>query len=72
MELSDTYQEELVRSLETALQSPTVPPEIIQTILNLAEFMEQGFQKKKKLNEIRRNVKNVNKDGFKSLQRRED
>ena len=39
-ELYDQYQEELVRSLETALASPNIPPEILQILLNLAEFME--------------------------------
>jgi len=39
-ELYDQYQDELVKSLETALTSPQVPPEILQTLLNLAEFME--------------------------------
>ncbi|KAJ1544223.1 phosphatidylinositol kinase- protein kinase tor1, partial [Nowakowskiella sp. JEL0078] len=39
-ELYDQFQDELVRSLETALTSPTIPPEILQTLLNLAEFME--------------------------------
>ena len=39
-ELYEQYQEELVRSLETALTSPHIPPEILQVLLNLAEFME--------------------------------
>ncbi|GAA93365.1 uncharacterized protein L969DRAFT_91224 [Mixia osmundae IAM 14324] len=39
-ELYDQYQDELVRAIESALSSPTVPPEIMQTLLNLAEFME--------------------------------
>lgn len=39
-ELYDQYQEELVRSIETALTSATIPPEILQILLNLAEFME--------------------------------
>ncbi|GJN89148.1 hypothetical protein Rhopal_002122-T1 [Rhodotorula paludigena] len=39
-ELYDQYQEELVRAMSTALASPTLPPEITQTLLNLAEFME--------------------------------
>jgi len=30
----------LVDALETALTSPNIPPELIQTLLNLAEFME--------------------------------
>ncbi|KXS11006.1 FAT-domain-containing protein [Gonapodya prolifera JEL478] len=40
-ELYDQYQDELVRSLETALTSVNIPPETIQTLLNLAEFMER-------------------------------
>ncbi|KAI4162793.1 MAG: hypothetical protein LQ342_003510 [Letrouitia transgressa] len=39
-ELFDPYQEELVRSLEIAITSPHIPPEILQVLLNLAEFME--------------------------------
>lgn len=39
-ELYDQFQDELVRSLELALVSTTIPPEILQTLLNLAEFME--------------------------------
>lgn len=39
-ELYDQYQEELVRSIERALTSPNIPPEILQILLNLAEFME--------------------------------
>lgn len=39
-ELYDQYQEELVRSLEVALTSPNISPEILQILLNLAEFME--------------------------------
>lgn len=39
-ELYDQYQEELVRAIEVALTSPNIPPEILQILLNLAEFME--------------------------------
>ena len=39
-ELYDQYQEDLVHSLELAIISPHVPPEILQVLLNLAEFME--------------------------------
>ena len=39
-ELYDQYQEELVRSIEVALTSSSIPPEILQILLNLAEFME--------------------------------
>ncbi|KAI9143717.1 armadillo-type protein [Paraphysoderma sedebokerense] len=38
--LYDQFQDELVRALETALISPNIPPEVLQTLLNLAEFME--------------------------------
>ncbi|KAG8682008.1 phosphatidylinositol kinase- protein kinase tor1, partial [Ceratobasidium sp. 395] len=39
-ELFDQYQEDLVRSIETAITNPNIPPEIIHILLNLAEFME--------------------------------
>eukprot|EP00026_Physarum_polycephalum_P000091 Phypoly_transcript_00091.p1 GENE.Phypoly_transcript_00091~~Phypoly_transcript_00091.p1 ORF type:complete len:2307 (+),score=451.47 Phypoly_transcript_00091:133-7053(+) len=39
-ELHEQYQDELVHSLETALLSPNIPHEILQILLNLAEFME--------------------------------
>ena len=39
-ELPDDYQANLVMSLERAFQSDSIPPEILQTLLNLAEFME--------------------------------
>ncbi|KAI5794446.1 armadillo-type protein [Peziza echinospora] len=39
-ELYDQFQEELVRSIELAVTSPHIPPEILQILLNLAEFME--------------------------------
>lgn len=38
--LHDTYKEDLVKSLETALTSPNIPPEVLQALLNLAEYME--------------------------------
>jgi len=34
------YQTELCRNMETALGSNNIPPDIVQTVLNLAEFME--------------------------------
>lgn len=40
VELNQAYQQKLVRSLETALLSDTIPPELLQQLLNLAEFME--------------------------------
>lgn len=38
-ELYDQFQDELVNALETALTAPSTPPDIQQTLLNLAEFM---------------------------------
>ncbi|KZZ93990.1 TorA protein [Ascosphaera apis ARSEF 7405] len=39
-ELYGHYQEELVRSIDMALTSQNIPPEILQILLNLSEFME--------------------------------
>ena len=39
-ELSAVHRDQLVRSLEAAFGSPTIPPEIVTTLLNLAEFCE--------------------------------
>ncbi|KAI9757288.1 MAG: hypothetical protein M4579_003499 [Chaenotheca gracillima] len=39
-ELYHTYQDDLVRAIEIAITSPHIPPEILQVLLNLAEFME--------------------------------
>ncbi|XP_065870624.1 serine/threonine-protein kinase TOR isoform X2 [Euphorbia lathyris] len=39
-QLNDASQKQLVRSLEMAFSSPNIPPEILATLLNLAEFME--------------------------------
>ena len=39
-ELDTGMQSQLVRSLEAALASATIPPDIVTTLLNLAEFME--------------------------------
>ncbi|KAL4787723.1 armadillo-type protein [Aspergillus varians] len=41
-ELYDQYQEELVCSIEKAITSPNISPEILQVLLNLAEFMEHN------------------------------
>jgi FKBP12-rapamycin complex-associated protein len=41
-ELYEQYQEELVHAIETALTSQDIPPEILQSLLNLAEFMERN------------------------------
>ncbi|KAI7879884.1 FAT-domain-containing protein [Lichtheimia hyalospora FSU 10163] len=45
-ELYDQYKDELVASLETALKAPNIPPEIIQMLLHLAEFMEHDNNNK--------------------------
>lgn len=39
-ELFDRYQDDLTQSIELALISPNISPEILQVLLNLAEFME--------------------------------
>ena len=39
--LSVVHREQLVRSMESAFTSPTIPPEIVATLLNLSEFMER-------------------------------
>ncbi|KAF8410286.1 hypothetical protein HHK36_002811 [Tetracentron sinense] len=39
-QLNETSQQQLVRSLEMAFSSPNITPEILATLLNLAEFME--------------------------------
>ncbi|KAL9017036.1 MAG: hypothetical protein Q9185_005638 [Variospora sp. 1 TL-2023] len=39
-ELYPDYQEELLKALEAAIASSNIPPEILQVLLNLAEFME--------------------------------
>ncbi|KAJ3878338.1 phosphatidylinositol 3-kinase [Lentinula edodes] len=39
-ELYDQYQEDLIRSIETAISAPSAPSELIHRWLNLAEFME--------------------------------
>lgn len=41
-ELSAAMQAELVRSLEAALASPSIPADIVTALLNLAEFMEHN------------------------------
>jgi len=41
-ELSASMQAELVRSLEAALASPSIPADIVTALLNLAEFMEHN------------------------------
>eukprot|EP01033_Poteriospumella_lacustris_P010144 gene10144-7234_t len=43
-ELSDPYRDSLVRAFQTAFKSPTIPSEILQYLLNLAEFMEHDVE----------------------------
>lgn len=43
-ELSEQYQDSLVRALQTAFKSTTIPSEILQYLLNLAEFMEHDVE----------------------------
>ena len=40
VELYDSYQESLVRAIETALDAPDIPDQVVHTLLNLTEFME--------------------------------
>jgi FKBP12-rapamycin complex-associated protein len=42
VELSEQFRLDLVASLSTALDAPSLPQEILLQLLNLAEFMEQG------------------------------
>jgi serine/threonine-protein kinase mTOR len=44
LHLFDPYQDFLAKSLEQALRSPNLPPDVMQALLNLAEFIdvEQG------------------------------
>lgn len=43
-ELNEQYQESLVRALQTAFRSSTIPSDILQHLLNLAEFMEHDVE----------------------------
>ncbi|KAJ7171409.1 phosphatidylinositol 3-kinase [Mycena filopes] len=40
-ELYEQYQDDLMRSIETALTSETIPSEVIRRLLDLCEFMER-------------------------------
>ncbi|EEB07941.2 phosphatidylinositol kinase Tor1 [Schizosaccharomyces japonicus yFS275] len=40
-ELSESNRRSLVKSMETAMNAPNLPTEILQTLLNLAEYMER-------------------------------
>lgn len=39
-DLYEGYQEDLTRNLQAALSNNYVPPDVVNIILNLAEFME--------------------------------
>ena len=43
-ELNEQYQDSLVRALQAAFRSTTIPSEILQSLLNLAEFMEHDVE----------------------------
>ena len=40
-EMEKKYQDNLIRNLEKAFMSPTIPVDILQILLNVAEFMER-------------------------------
>ncbi|ODQ63316.1 FAT-domain-containing protein [Nadsonia fulvescens var. elongata DSM 6958] len=39
-ELYDQYMDDFIKNMEIALMAPNIPPEILQILLNLGEFME--------------------------------
>lgn len=43
-ELNETYKDNLVQSLYIAFHSSSIPPEILQVLLNLVEFMEHDVE----------------------------
>ncbi|KAJ3138476.1 phosphatidylinositol kinase- protein kinase tor1 [Physocladia obscura] len=45
-ELYDQFQDDLVHAITTAFNSPNFPPDLVHTLLNLAEFMERDEYKK--------------------------
>ncbi|KAJ3063540.1 phosphatidylinositol kinase- protein kinase tor1 [Podochytrium sp. JEL0797] len=45
-ELYDQFQDDLVQSISSAINAPNFPPDMLQTLLNLAEFMERDEYKK--------------------------
>lgn len=40
-QIFDEYKEDLLRNVQTAMASQNIPPEVLQTLLTLAEFMER-------------------------------
>ena len=48
-ELPESFRVLIANRLQSALQSPTIPPEVMQSILDLAEFMDREGQTKDRL-----------------------
>lgn len=44
LELSELYQDSLIRALQTVFKLNSIPPEVLQTLLKLAEFMEHDVE----------------------------
>ncbi|KAJ3394190.1 phosphatidylinositol kinase- protein kinase tor1 [Entophlyctis sp. JEL0112] len=44
LELYDEYKSDLIRSLEVAISATNISPDILQTLLNLAEFMDHDLK----------------------------
>jgi phosphatidylinositol kinase/protein kinase (PI-3 family) len=44
VEMDAEFREELVLSLKAALNAPNIPPDILQSLLNLCEFMERNHK----------------------------
>ncbi|CAH1435374.1 unnamed protein product [Lactuca virosa] len=60
-QLCESSQKALVRSLEMAFSSPNIPPEILATLLNLAEFMEHDEKPLPIYIRLRENILTKNK-----------
>lgn len=41
IQIDDTYKDDLIRHVQNAMASINIPPEVLQTLLTLAEFMER-------------------------------
>lgn len=41
VQLDDNYKDDLIRHVQNAMASTNIPPEVLQTLLTLAEFMER-------------------------------
>ena len=42
--MNEQFQDSLVKALQVAFKSNTIPPDCLQTLLNLAEFMEHDVE----------------------------